>query len=427
MQSPVETFVEIEPTYSLRPYQKTAVDAVLQELHNSGRVLLHAPTGAGKTRMGMSVVSAHMRRKDPTMVLWLAPTKELVEQAAEAFQIAWTSHGDIYAVVIQWRGDGEKYSHGMGLKRNTMLVAGIQMAVQSTSALEECLQLLQNKVSLIVFDEAHQSPALTYSQLLERIMGTDQTDCLLLGLSATPGRVDEGETKELSEMYGGRKVNIAESKNPIKFLVSNGYLAKANFVLHPAIYGAVYGAVPNSRSDNSDDYSPSDLDTLGDIDARNTQIVDIVTKLFDDNHKRVLVFTPSVSSAEKCARICREEKDFEYANAVYGTMSPDQRNHIIGNYRAPITDIQQPQVIFNVNVLTAGVDVPKTSAVVIGKPTKSDVRIQQMIGRAVRGPKSGGNAEAYIHIITDKSFKKFVDLAKLYSTWDDLWEPEASS
>lgn len=423
MNSPTGTFLEIEPNYSLRPYQKTAVDAVLQELHKSGKVLLHAPTGAGKTRMGMAVVTAHMRRKNPTMVLWLAPTQELVEQAAEAFHTAWTSHGDIYAVVIQWHGGGEKYSHGMGLKRNTMLVASLQMAVQSTTALKECLQLLQNKVSLIVFDEAHQSPAPTYRELLERIMETDQTDCLLLGLSATPGRADEGETKELSEMYGGHKVNIAGSENPIKFLVSNGYLANANFVLHPTDYGVA----PNPRPDISDDYSLSDLHTLGDIDARNRQIVEIVAGLFADGHKRVLVFTPSVSSALDCARICKEDTDIEYANAVYGDLPTNQRKHIIGNYRALTDDINQPQVIFNFNVLTAGVDVPQTSAVIIGKPTKSDVRIQQMIGRAVRGPKSGGNKEAYIHIITDEKFTEFIDLAKLYSTWEKLWEPEESS
>ena len=423
MNSPTGTFIEIEPKYSLRPYQKTAVDALLQELGDSGKVLLHAPTGSGKTRMGMAVVSAHMRRKDPTMVLWLAPTQELIEQAAEAFHICWTSHGDIYAVAIQWHGGGEKYSHGMGLKRNTMLVAGLQMAVQSTSALTECLQLLQNKVSLIVFDEAHQSPAPTYCELLESILGANQNSCMLLGLSATPGRADDEETRILSEIYGGNKVGIAGSENPIDFLVSEGYLAHANFVFHPADHGAA----PTPHPGIGDEYSLLDLHTLGGIEARNRQIVEIVGGLFDNEHKRVLVFTPSVKSALDCVRICKDERDIEYANALYGNMPDDRRKHIVGNYRASTVEINQPQVIFNCNVLTAGVDVPQTNAVVIGKPTKSDVQIQQMIGRAVRGPESGGHKEAYIHIISDDSFTEFIGLAKLYSTWEKLWEPEASS
>ena len=181
------TFVEVQPEYSLRHYQREAVVRAWRELKKHRRVLLHAPTGSGKTRMAMSMVSMHLRERGPTMVLWLAPTSELIMQAAQAFQDAWRHHGDSVAAVIQWWGEGERLSHSMALKRNTVLVAGVHMAVQSTDANPEGLQLLRDKATLIVFDEAHQSVAPTYRGLVEGVLNAAESDCLLLGLSATPG------------------------------------------------------------------------------------------------------------------------------------------------------------------------------------------------------------------------------------------------
>ena len=420
MDSQIKTFDEIEPNYALRPYQKKAVNEVLCELRSNDRVLLHAPTGAGKTRMAMSVISMHFREHGPTMVLWLAPTAELVEQAAGAFRDAWACHGDIRAAVIQWRGDAEGFSHGMGLNRNTMLAASLQMAVQTTEAFAESLELLQEKVSLIVFDEAHQSIAPTYRNLVEKIVDAQGRRRLLLGLSATPGRGFDEETKELSEMYDGRKVPIARGQNPIKFLVSKRYLARAIFTLHDVNYRSE--PLPNV---DAEEYTKEELNGLGEIDARNQQIVDIVISLFNQGHKRVLGFTPSVKSAQQCAKMCRAS-GYEYSNAVHGKMDSRERGHILATYRMNTTSIHSSQVIFNCNVLTAGVDVPQTSAVVIGKPTKSDVRLQQMVGRALRGPESRGNENAYIHILKDETFVEFVDLIRLFSQWDHLWEPEFS-
>ena len=418
MEPRVPTFEEVIPRHSLRDYQKKAVTNVLRELHNSDRVLLHAPTGSGKTRMAMSAVSLHMRERGPTMVLWLAPTAELVEQAAEAFSEAWGSHGDIGAVVFQWRGTGESYSHGMTIARNTMLVAGLKMAVQSVESDPDVLQTLQGKASLVVFDEAHQSVAPTYRALVENIMSDGPEKGLLLGLSATPGRASPEESKALAEMYGERKVGISPGENPIRFLVSNGYLAKANFRYHE-----IEGTPSPRPEGGGQDYSEDTLKELGDDDVRNRTIADMVNQLFAEGHKRVIAFTPSVESARRCAQETRGA-GYKYAHAVHGGMSPASREHVLNTFRLPTSKIVQPQVVFNCRVLTAGVDIPQTSAVVIGKPTKSLVLLQQMIGRALRGPKSGGNAEAEIYMLVDESYEEYASLAAMFSQWDSLWDPD---
>ena len=410
-----QTFAEVQPKYALRPYQREAVIEAWREVKSSGRVLLHAPTGSGKTRMAMSMVSMHLRDRGPTMVLWLAPTSELVMQAAEAFKEAWEHHGDSVAVVIQWRGDGERLSHGMALERNTVLVAGLQMAVYSTGTNPNATRLLRNKATLVVFDEAHQSVAPTYRGLVDDIVNAAGSQCLLLGLSATPGRVNPAETEELAKMYGDRKVGVAPGRNPVKFLVSEGYLAKAS------VHVREYPDSPPPTPSSGQDYSEAALGELGALHARNDAIVRLAQHLIDAGHRRIMVFCPSVSSAVKCADTMR--KVVRYSRAIVGGMSQDARDHILDTFRLPIDAISHPQIVFNCRVLTAGVDLPLTSAVVIGKPTRSDILLQQMIGRALRGPASGGTDTADIWILADDSYEDFGDLAEMFSHWDDLWEP----
>jgi hypothetical protein len=59
------------------------------------------------------------------------------------------------------------------------------------------------------------------------------------------------------------------------------------------------------------------------------------------------------------------------------------------------------QILINVNILTEGVDLPKTKTVFLTRPTISTVLMTQMIGRALRGEAAGGTKEAYIVSFVD--------------------------
>lgn len=365
--------------------------------------------------MAMAVVSMHLRQNAPTMVLWLAPTKELVKQAAEDFNIAWKAHGDVPAVVIQWRGGGESFTHGTTIRRNTVLVAGIQMAGQSVNANSWIEQSLLEKVSLVVFDEAHHSVAPTFRDLVEGILVDDRLkNRRLLGLSATPGRANPVETRKLVEMYDGRKIGIGEGGNPVRFLVDQGFLAHAVVKTHEV-------DSTSAPSTQGPEYSMSDLRDLGEDEDRNHEIVKLVHELFKDGHRRVIAFTPSVDSAEKCAADMRRS-GYAYAHAVSGVTVSEKRDYYTRTFQQPVAYNANPQVLFNCNVLTAGFDAPEISAAVIGQPTKSAVRLQQMVGRALRGPKSGGTKEATIHMMVDTTYCEYAELADMFCKWEDLWE-----
>ena len=82
----------------------------------------------------------------------------------------------------------------------------------------------------------------------------------------------------------------------------------------------------------------------------------------------------------------------------------------------------EPRIICNYGVLTAGFDAPRTSAAVIARPTKSLVLYSQMVGRATRGPRAGGNAEAEIVTVVDTNLPGFGDMATAFGNWEDVWD-----
>ena len=82
-------------SYGLFAHQRKVKRRALEYLNSDdGRVLVHMPTGSGKTRTSMHLICEWLRNREPTTVLWLAHSEELCEQAASEFEDAWSSLGD---------------------------------------------------------------------------------------------------------------------------------------------------------------------------------------------------------------------------------------------------------------------------------------------------------------------------------------------
>nr|WP_276751020.1 hypothetical protein [Chlorogloeopsis fritschii] len=57
----------------------------------------------------------------------------------------------------------------------------------------------------------------------------------------------------------------------------------------------------------------------------------------------------------------------------------------------------------------------------IARPTKSLVLYSQMVGRAIRGLKAGGNATAEIVTVVDSQLPGFGSVASAFHNWEDVW------
>ena len=409
---------QVDPTYGLRPYQVTAVHKISQFLESEiPRVMYHAPTGSGKTRTAMSAITCHMRNHGPETVLWLAASAELVDQASESFMAAWKSHGDIRCTLHRWQGSSRHFEPRDQPAANSFVVAGLQKIAAACEQDPGLLDRLRKIVSLIVFDEAHQSVAPTYHHVIEGLMKGG--NCRLLGLSATPGRIDEEESRILANIYTRQKVTIERPGGgcPIDYLIEQGYLAKPHFT-----------KITFQDDEEADiscsqhrDYSAGTLNKIGNNMSRNDEIVSIVNKAIEREHSRILVFSPSVNSARVCAAMLQSLYGRTHSCSLSAETPKNARDEILRDYSNK-NNGKKNYVIFNYGILTTGFDAPCTSAVIIARPTTSVSMYSQMMGRAIRGTKSGGNKHADIYTVADTSLPQFNNIASAFNNWQSYWE-----
>ena len=407
----------ITPTYGLFDHQRTAVRKLAPLLAgDERRAVLHLPTGVGKTRTAMHVVAASLRDHEPSVVVWLASGKELLEQAVLAFKEAWMHLGARpLQIGTMWGGrmpDLDRFSDGF-------LAVGLAKgwAVISRTDPDWALRL-SRRVRLVVFDEAHQSVASTYRRITEEL--TLDYRCALLGLTATPGRTwaDIDKDGELAEFFAGNKVTLeVPGKNPIEHLVDNGFLARPNFRTLLSRPGFSFGEKELARIARGLDIPEEIVTALSMSEQYVTAVLGAVEELLDAGHRRVLVFAATVEHARTLSAIL-VARDVR-SNVVTGLTPVRTREHAIRTFKS---DDEVPMVLVNFGVLTTGFDAPKASAVVIARPTRSVVLFSQMVGRAIRGPKAGGTETCEVVTVVDPSLPGFGDVATAFLNWEDVWQ-----
>jgi superfamily II DNA or RNA helicase len=151
-----ERQAEFNFSAELRPYQKSAVEALLRA--KSGVIVI--PTGGGKTMVALAVAAALKTR-----TLFIVHTRELLQQICQSAQSI------------------------LGVKAG-ILGAGNWRPAPFTAALIQTLARrdlsdLRNEFGLIVVDEAHHAPAQSYCQILPSFPARHR-----IALTATPYRKD---------------------------------------------------------------------------------------------------------------------------------------------------------------------------------------------------------------------------------------------
>ena len=81
-------------------------------------------------------------------------------------------------------------------------------------------------------------------------------------------------------------------------------------------------------------------------------------------------------------------------------------------------------MLVNFGVLTSGFDAPRTSGAIIARPTYSLVLYSQMVGRATRGPRAGGNEEAEVVTVVDTGLPGFETVTDAFHNWEDVWRQQ---
>jgi superfamily II DNA or RNA helicase len=330
-------------------------------------------------------------------MVWVAPSIELVEQAVDCICDLWDRYRgapDVTTFV------NEIPSQSKSLARAHVAVfATAQLAARRTRGIKAF------NPRLLVFDEAHHAVARTFSNsinVLKQLNGVQ-----IVGLSATPGRMSEFESQELSDLFSGELItSTALGPKPIDTLVQRGVLSRIDL---KAIEVEKQWDAIRVRSVKGRSLS---IDELALHAGRFWATVGSIENLPDDS--KTLVFGASIAHCFALAgALCVRGIP---ADVVSHNTPDSRRKQILARFRHG--DLK---VLINKSILATGYDCPAISDVVLATPIRSASLWEQIVGRVSRGPAVGGTEVGRVWELDDhhSMHKKVMSYARYLG---DIWD-----
>ena len=413
----VKSYGDIFPkkgTNTRTPYEHqkkamAALDKMNQESSFSTLVVL--PTGGGKTyTASMWLLKNAIDKKKK--ILWIAHRQMLLDQAAESFQkFAYTEvvpHISSFCFRIVSGAASHDRTSDIRSSDNLLIVSKDSIG-RNIERLD--LWLKGEKELYLIVDEAHHSTAKTYRKVIDYIKAKIP-NLKLIGLTATPFRTAEEEQGLLAKIFtdginNGRVVHGdigITYQIGLKELINRQILAKPIFesFYTDEEYGDSLGVDAWESIQHLDVIPDEVAQQMADSAARNKLIVETY-KAKQDEYGQTILFAVNVVHAIQLTTLFKKagiKADFivsSVKDSITGvTISREDNERKLDDYRNG-----KLQVLINVNILTEGVDLPKTKTVFLARPTVSSILMTQMVGRALRGTAAGGTASAYIVSFVD--------------------------
>lgn len=365
------------------------------------------PTGGGKTYTASVWLLKNAINKKKK-VLWIAHRQMLLDQALDSFsnQAYLTNLPHISSFNFRIVSGAER--HG----RTIDITANDQLVIASKDSIGRNLKCLDNWLAnenelYFVIDEAHHSIAKTYRKIIDHVKEL-VPNLKIIGLTATPFRTSKKEEGLLSKIFTDgvdlKENYIVYGDLGIAYAINLKELIKRQILSTP-IFEHYY-----TEERYGDDLSVDEWNTIQHFDSIPEKIAqqmvqskernNLIVKTYKEKQKeygQTLVFAVNIAHAIQLKTL------FEQAGikADYIVSSLTISRLLINLTKENEKKIQayrdgKLQVLINVNILTEGVDLPQTQTVFLARPTVSTILMTQMVGRALRGVKAGGTANAYI-------------------------------
>jgi ATP-dependent helicase IRC3 len=331
----------------LRDYQQEALNAILSfKKRGVCKQLIVLPTGSGKT-----VIFSQIPRIDSSLVpmLVLAHRSELLQQAKEKIGL----YNPELVIEIE---QAENVAGNVDI-----VVASVQTLGRSDS--DRIFRFDPNYFKSIVIDEAHHAAAPSYKKIIDYF-----NPSFLLGVTATPQR---GDSTRLVDVFQ----EIVYYKT-IKDLIKQGWLAKL------VGYRITTNVDLTNVEVNDGDFIQSQLEDAVNNNHRNKLVVDTYMELC--RSKKTLVFAAGINHAKKLLE--QFKKSGVFCDLIVGETPQQERHTILQNFRNGTLP-----VLINVGVLTEGFDEPSIQAIILARPTKSNLLYTQIVGRGTRTHKDKDN------------------------------------
>ena len=331
----------------LEPFQERLLEQIaLARLQDRHRNLLVAATGTGKTVMA-AVDYARLRTVLPrARLLFVAHREQLLDQALATFRQA-----------LRRPGFGEAWVGGRRPEHFEHVFASIQSL--HANGLPE---LAPDHFDVVIVDEFHHAAADSYSWLLGRLSPRE-----LLGLTATPERADG---RSVLEWFDGR---LAAELRLWDAIDQRRLVPFAYYGVHD---GLDLRQVPWRRGTGYDPDGLGRLLTANDVWARRV-LQELAQRTDGPNEVRAIGFCVSVDHARFMARVFRDAG--VAADAIWAEHDRDERDRVLDELAAG-----RLNVVFAVDLLNEGIDVPAVDTLLLLRPTDSPTLFLQQLGRGLR-------------------------------------------
>lgn len=311
----------------LRPYQTQAISMIKEAWFVRGhrRVLLHMPTGAGKT-----VIFSYILKHSTVPALMVVRGRQLVDQASRRLFREDTDHGVMMA------------GHWNSKPSSRIQIASIDTLISRG---------LKPEAKIIVIDEAHLATSAGYAKFLAQY----GPDTVVLHVTASPWNPD------------GLDVDAVVKPISMLDLIEQGYLVPPRYFCPGS---------PNLKGVKmqGDDYNQIQLAKAID---KGDLIGDIVKHWLARPRRPTLCFAVNVAHSKHIVA------GFEAAGVKACHIDADTPDEVReAAYEGLRTG--EIDIVSNVGIASVGVDVPWVGCLILARPTQSYNLYIQQCGRGTR-------------------------------------------
>lgn len=314
----------------LRDYQIRAIDDLRETVRGGDtRVVVQAPTGAGKTLVGAALIDSALKKGK--RILFVVPALSLIDQTVGVLQ----GEGVDDVGVMQ-------AMHEMTDGRCKVQVASVQTLMKRQ--FPDC--------DMIIIDEVHR----WFEFYAKMVLDPAHAKKPIIGLSATPW------TKGLGSYFTKLLQPVTTQQ-----LIDQGYLSDFR------VYGPSHPDLSGVRT-VAGDYHEGDLSRVMNEGGLVADVVQTWLRLAQNR--------PTLCFAVDCAHAQALQREFIAAGVptdYQDAYTKGEARHLI-RHRFHQGDTK---VVCNVGTLTTGVDWD-VRCIVVARPTKSEMLHVQIIGRGLR-------------------------------------------
>ncbi|KAJ3266656.1 hypothetical protein HDU77_011405 [Chytriomyces hyalinus] len=369
----------VDTTFALRDYQQECIDKCLAALSQGvRRQAVSLPVGSGKT-----VIFSNLMKRVPvpekcptaTKFLVLAHRTELLTQAKDQIMRAMP---DKMIILDQ----GSKKQTKETIQSCDIVLASVPTLGNSKSDRFENYDPKQFKG--IIIDEAHHASAASYKRLLDRFNALDEDSHIFVwGCSATLRRHD------------GRSLDTIF--NSIVYHKSFLEMIQKNHLCDLRITTVKTKVSLDGVPLRGGEFATGPLATRINNPQRNLALLEAWRQnAGGGQRKATIIFAVDVKHINDLVELF--QKNGIDARGIEGQTKAAERQATVEAFRRG-----EFPVLINCGILTEGVDITRIDCVILGRPTRSGVLLQQMIGRGLRQHKGGEKQNCLVVDFADTS------------------------